>query len=145
MMSDAKNTQDKTAENEANIILDEQSAAEQVNYREKTKEYVETASAKASEIASEAKDRTSNALGNLSNIIEDTAKVIDDNMGIKYGDYARSASQTVRKTSETLKEKQVDELADDARQFVRKSPALAIGIAAVAGFVVASLLRSGKK
>jgi ElaB/YqjD/DUF883 family membrane-anchored ribosome-binding protein len=41
--------------------------------------------------------------------------------------------------------KDVDALAEDARQFVRKSPAVAIGAAAAIGFVLARLVRSGGK
>ena len=41
--------------------------------------------------------------------------------------------------------KDVDVLAEDARQFVRKSPAVAIVAAAAIGFVLARLVRSGGK
>ena len=39
--------------------------------------------------------------------------------------------------------KDLNELGDDAKQFVRKSPALALGIAAVAGFLVSRLFKGG--
>ena len=35
------------------------------------------------------------------------------------------------------------ELGDDMKQFVRKSPGVAIGIAAVAGFAIAKMLSGG--
>ena len=44
-----------------------------------------------------------------------------------------------------LDEKDVDVIAEDARQFVRKSPALAIGAAAAVGFVLARLVPFGWK
>ena len=42
-----------------------------------------------------------------------------------------------------VREKNVDDFVDDAKEFVRKSPVVAIGIAAVAGFALVRLLRTG--
>ena len=42
-----------------------------------------------------------------------------------------------------LDEKSFEELGEDAKEFVRKSPGLAIGIAAVAGFLVSRLFKGG--
>ena len=40
--------------------------------------------------------------------------------------------------------KQVDDILEDTRQFIRKSPGVAIGAAAAIGFVLARLVRSGR-
>ena len=40
-----------------------------------------------------------------------------------------------------LDAKELEELAEDAKEFVRKSPGLAVGLAAVAGFMLARMLR----
>ena len=72
----------------------------------------------------------------------DSAGAIDDNIGPKYGDYARSAAQSVTDAAERLRAKPVEEIAEDTREFVRTKPVAAAGIAAVASLLVAKLLSS---
>lgn len=95
--------------------------------------------------ATKGKDRATEAVGSISKLIRDSAGTIDDNVGKQYGDYARSAADMVEGFASKMDAKDVDALADDARQFVRKSPAAAIGAAAAIGFVLARLVRSGDK
>lgn len=100
-----------------------------------------TDSAKAA--AEKGKDRATEAVGSIGKLIRDSAATIDDNVGKQYGDYARSAADMVEGFAGKMDAKDVDALAEDARQFVRKSPAVAIGAAAAIGFVLARLVRSG--
>ena len=102
-----------------------------------------TESAKAA--AEKGKDRATEAVGSIGKLIRDSAATIDDNVGMQYGDYARSAADMVEGFAGKMDAKDVDALAEDARQFVRKSPAVAIGAAAAIGFVLARLVRSGGK
>jgi ElaB/YqjD/DUF883 family membrane-anchored ribosome-binding protein len=102
-----------------------------------------TDSAKAA--AEKGKDRATEAVGSIGKLIRDSAATIDDNVGKQYGDYARSAADMVDGFAGKMDEKDVDAIAEDARQFVRKSPAVAIGAAAAIGFVLARLIRSGGK
>lgn len=95
--------------------------------------------------ATKGKDRATEAVGSISKLIRDSADTIDDNVGKQYGDYARSAADMVEGFAGKMGAKDVDALAEDARQFVRKSPAVAIGAAAAIGFVLARLMRSGGK
>ena len=106
------------------------------------KGYGEQAKVKAGELAVEGKKKTSEAISAFANLIGGSAPTIDDNLGAKYGDYARSASQSLKDGAAKLDQKSVEELGEDAREFVRKSPATAVGIAAVAGFLLARLFRS---
>jgi ElaB/YqjD/DUF883 family membrane-anchored ribosome-binding protein len=64
-------------------------------------------------------------------------------MGPQYGDYARKAAESVAGTARSLDDKDVDQLVADARDFVRKSPAVALGAAALVGFVLMRLARGG--
>ena len=64
-------------------------------------------------------------------------------LGTRYSDYARTAARTMQETAAKLEAKDLDELGADARQMVRKSPGIAIGIAAVVGFMFARLFRGG--
>lgn len=89
------------------------------------------------------KSRATGALDELAKTIEDAAATIDEKVGSQFGGYARTASTAVSDFSTGLRDKDVDDLLEDAREFVRKSPGIAIGAAAAVGFVVARLLRSG--
>jgi len=103
---------------------------------------------KAREVATDVKDKASDAVHGLARIISDSAGAIDDNIGPKYGDYARTAAQSVSDAADRLRAKPVDEIAEDTREFVRTKPAAALGIAAVVSLMLAKLVGSvfgGKK
>ena len=87
------------------------------------------------------KAKASDAISALGKMVADNAAVIDENFGPKYGDYARNASRTLQENAAKLESKSVDELSDDATEFVRKSPGLAVGLAAVGGYMIARLFR----
>ena len=108
------------------------------------KGYGDQAKTKAGELAGEGKKKTSDAISGLANLISETAPKIDEQLGEKYGDYARSASRSLQESAAKLDTKSVDELGEDAREFVRKSPGTAVGIAAVAGFLLARLFRGSR-
>ena len=88
-------------------------------------------------------ERTAEALANVSKMIGDTADGIEDRLGPEYGDYARRAAGAIENTANTIASKDPDELIEDTRNFVRNSPGVALAGAAVVGFVVARLLKSG--
>lgn len=88
-----------------------------------------------------AKDKTGTAMQSLAKLITDTAGTVDAKLGPQYGDYARQAAEAVAGAADTLDSKDVDQLMSEARDFVRKSPAVAIGAAAVVGFVLMRLAK----
>jgi ElaB/YqjD/DUF883 family membrane-anchored ribosome-binding protein len=47
----------------------------------------------------------------------------------------------VQDAASRLDEKSIDELGDDAKEFVRNSPAVALGIAAAAGYLIGRILK----
>jgi hypothetical protein len=103
--------------------------------------YGDQAKSKAGELATDGKGRLAEALAALGRAVFDTAPTVDDKLGAKYGDYARSASRSLQDASTRLDARTVEELGEDAREMVRKSPGLAVGIAAVGGFLLARLFR----
>ncbi len=105
------------------------------------KTYGNEARVKGKELATEGKVKTSEGLRSLSRSISDNAYQVDEKLGAKYGDYARSASTALDDYAAKLDEKSVDDIVEDGREFVRKSPGTAIGIAAVAGFLLSRLFR----
>jgi ElaB/YqjD/DUF883 family membrane-anchored ribosome-binding protein len=114
-------------------------------YREKltstSGEWTGQAKEKATGYAMEGKAKASEAITGIGKLIADNAPLLDDKVGVKYGDYARSAAQSMQDVASRLEAKDLDQLTEDAKEFVRKSPGLAVGIAAVAGFMVARVLR----
>ncbi len=98
---------------------------------------------KAREYANVGKDKASGALGGISELVDTLAKSIDDKVGSQYGDYARRASSAVSGVADALKSKDVDDLVNDARTFIREKPAVAIGAAAAIGFVLTRLAKAG--
>lgn len=113
------------------------------NFKDSATKYGTQAADKAREFADTGKQRATGALDQLSQMLHDAAGQVDERLGAQYGDYARSAAGQVTSLADQLKAKDVDALVDDARDYVRKSPAVAIGIAAALGFVVARLVQSG--
>ena len=101
------------------------------------------AKAKAADLANEGKAGASRAMTGLGKMVEENATLIDEKVGAKYGDYARTAGKSIQDAAAKLDAKELGELGEDAREFVRKSPALAVGIAAAAGFMLARLFGGG--
>ena len=98
---------------------------------------------KARGLVGQGLERTSEALGNVARMVGDTAPGIEERLGTEYGDYARRAAGAIENAANSLAEKNPDELIDDTRNFVRSSPGVALAGAAVVGFVIARLLKTG--
>lgn len=107
--------------------------------------YGDEAKAKAADLANEGKASASRAISGLGKMVEDNASLIDEKVGAKYGDYARSAAKSLQDAGAKLDTRELAELGEDAKEFVRKSPGLAVGMAAVAGFMVARLFSGGSR
>ena len=97
----------------------------------------------ARDAANTGKAKASSTLTDVSAMVEDVAKTLDDKVGGQYGDYARRAADAVSGLADTLKSKEVDELLEDARNFVRQRPAVAIGAAAALGFILTRIVKAG--
>jgi ElaB/YqjD/DUF883 family membrane-anchored ribosome-binding protein len=98
---------------------------------------------RARSYAEDGKARAGGALDELARMVSDAATQVDEKVGPQYGQYARTAAETITGFSDQIKAKELDELIEDARGFVSKSPAIAIGAAAALGFVLARLVKSG--
>ncbi|MDE1915962.1 MAG: hypothetical protein KGJ57_07860 [Sphingomonadales bacterium] len=100
---------------------------------------------RAAVLATDGKAKASDALTGLGKLVADNALFFDDKLGEKYGDYARSAARAIQETAAKLESKDLAELGEEARSFVRKNPALAVGITAVVSFLVARTLTGSSK
>ncbi len=101
------------------------------------------ATGKIREYADQGKDRATSALDDFAEVINDAARSIDERLGSQYGEYAHRAAGAVTSISQDLRGKTVDELLDDSRNLVRKSPGVAIGAAALIGFTLVRLVKAG--
>jgi len=96
---------------------------------------------KAYDYAVEGKAKASQAISGLGKFVDDSAAAIDEKVGVKYGNYARSAAASIQDAATKLDEKSIEDLGEDAKEFVREKPAMALGIAATAGFLLARLFK----
>jgi ElaB/YqjD/DUF883 family membrane-anchored ribosome-binding protein len=112
-------------------------------FRESREQLSSQAGEKARGLVSQSLERTAEALGNVSKMVGDTASGIEERLGPEYGDYARRAAGAIENAANTIASKDPDELIEDTRNFVRNSPGIALAGAAVVGFVVARLFKSG--
>lgn len=114
---------------------------------EKFKNQIATLKSQASDKARDYADKglghASDALDEAARFLSDTAKTVDEKLGPQYGRYGLSAAESVSGLAEQLRNKNLDELIDDARALVRKSPGVAIGAAVGLGFVLARLAKAG--
>jgi ElaB/YqjD/DUF883 family membrane-anchored ribosome-binding protein len=88
-------------------------------------------------------ERGAEALANVGKLVGDTADGLDERLGPEYGDYARRAAGAIEDAANSIASKDADELIDDTREFVRKSPGVALAGAAIVGFALARLIKSG--
>lgn len=105
--------------------------------------FTDQAGAKVRDYTSQGKDRAVEALDNVAGLVGDAAAQVSDRLGEQYGGYIQQAAEAVGGLANTLREKDADELFDDARNLVRNSPGIAIAAAAAVGFLIARVVKSG--
>ena len=94
-------------------------------------------------LADDGKGRATGLLDNFSEVINDAARSIDERLGEDYGRYAHQAADAVSSFAGRVREKSVEDLLEDSRSMVRASPGIAIAAAAVAGFALMRVVRTG--
>ncbi len=123
----------------------DQLSAKSTDWVEEAKDIAGQAKGRAADLAVEGKAKASDAIATLGKLVGDNAKTIDEKLGTRYGDYARTAARTMQESAAKLDSKDLNELGDDAKEFVRKSPGLAVGIAAAFGFLLSRLFKGSNK
>ncbi len=123
----------------------EQLAAKSEDWVAEAKDLAGQAKDRAGTLAVDGKAKASDALSSIGQIVADNAGTIDEKLGTRYGDYARTAARSMQETAAKIEAKDINELGDDAKEFVRKSPGVAIGLAAVAGFLLSRLFKGSSK
>lgn len=77
-------------------------------------------------------------------MVQELAAKVESAGGGIAGDYAHQAADMLSELQATLRDKPVAELLDDGRDLIRRSPGLAIGVAVIAGFAAARLVKAGQ-
>ena len=108
-----------------------------------TGKVADEAGTRAKSFLSQGLERSSETLNNISTLIGDTVEQIEEKLGPQYGGYARTASETLTRYADRIAKKDPDELVDDARDVIRKSPSIALGAAAILGFGLIRLVKAG--
>jgi ElaB/YqjD/DUF883 family membrane-anchored ribosome-binding protein len=149
----ASNTDDTTGAvaTETNLVTETKVPATRAtgstDLRQRIRDGGEKLSSEATDRArgfvSQGLERSAEALSNVSKLVGDTAAGLDERLGQEYGDYARKAASAIESTANNIASKDADELIEDTRNFVRNSPGLAVAGAAIVGFMVARLIKSG--
>ena len=123
----------------------DQLSTKSADWVEEAKDIAGQAKDRAADLAVDGKAKASDAISTLGKLVGDNATTIDEKLGTRYGDYARTAARTMQESAAKLDSKDINELGDDAKEFVRKSPGLAVGIAAAVGFLIARLFKGSNK
>ena len=134
-----------TTDNQEQLIVDQPSKRAKVVDQVKTSsnKLAGQAADKTRGLVGQGLERSSEALASVSKLVGDTAAGIDERLGAEYGDYARKAASAIDNAANSLAAKSPDELIDDTRDFVKRSPGIALAGAAVVGFVLARLVKTG--
>jgi ElaB/YqjD/DUF883 family membrane-anchored ribosome-binding protein len=98
---------------------------------------------RARSLADDGKSQATSFLQTIAEVVADAAGSVEERLGGQYAGFGHKASTSINSLASTLDERSVDDLLEDARSFVHRSPAVAIGVAALLGFAVARVVRSG--
>ena len=96
---------------------------------------------RARNAAETGKQKAVGAIDGLAQAARDTADRLGE-QNPQAADYARKAADAIGSFSRSLEQKSIDDLVDDARQLVRRSPGVAVGAAVAVGFILARFLKA---
>lgn len=92
--------------------------------------------------AVDGKQQATDLLQSLAQIIQEAAASIEERLGGQYAGFGHRAADQVNALAGTISERSVDDLIENARAFVRRSPTAAISVAALIGFAISRVARS---
>lgn len=115
--------------------IQEQAAQDVRNVTDQAKEHLGAATEKAKSFASEQKDLAAGQLGGIAAAISKVADELDGSEQQSIARYARDLASGLSRASDSVKDKDVDDLMGIAQDFGRTQPLAFLGAAALAGFV----------
>jgi hypothetical protein len=91
------------------------------------------------------KDRATEGLGTVAQAVRQSTQQLRDQNHESVANYIDKAADQLERFSSRLKEKDINELIDDAQQFARRQPAIFIGSAFALGLLGARFLKSSSE
>ena len=88
-------------------------------------------------------NRTLNALRRTRRVAAAETGIEDDSVSVEQDGERSMLAATIEEAANKVSAKDPDELIDDTREFVRKSPGVALAGAAIVGFALVRLVKSG--
>ncbi len=101
----------------------------------------QSAPAAVHSLLDEGKGQIATTINGLADAVRDMATKLEQGGATPVARYVHDAADTVAGWGSAVQNKSVDDLLGDTRTLVRTSPALAVGLAVAAGFVVARVAR----
>ncbi len=96
-------------------------------------------------LADDGKRELARSFGELVDLVRDVAAHVDS-LGLgPVGGMVREATGVLEGWERQLRDRPVAELLNDGRALVRRQPQIAIGVATLAGFIAARLVKSGAR
>lgn len=90
------------------------------------------------------KDRTTEGIGSVVSAVRESTQQLRNQQHGTIAEYVEQAAAQLERFSNTLKEKNVSELLDDAQRFARRNPALFVGGAFAVGLLSARFFKSSR-
>lgn len=97
---------------------------------------------RARSAAEQGKTRATETIDGFARAVHDAAGNLEQQVSPQVAQYAHRAADALDNLSDSLRNKSVDELLDDARGFARRNPAVALGAAVAVGFALARFLKA---
>ena len=94
-------------------------------------------------LADDGKGQVTATLDGLITVVREISDKLQDGSFGPVGGYAKDAADTLQGWTDGIKNRSVEDLIDDGRELVRKTPAVAVGVAVAAGFVLSRVLKAG--
>jgi hypothetical protein len=91
------------------------------------------------------KERATEGLGSIATAVRQSSQPLRNNKQDMIAEYVEKAADQLEQFSTRLRERDVNDLMDDAQQFARRRPALFVGAAFVAGVAAARFLKSSSE
>lgn len=101
-----------------------------------------TATGKVQEIVEDGKAQITSALNEVATAAHEIADKLNDNGGGAVSPYIVKVATTVEGWSHDIQRMTPGDIGNDVRDFARRMPGLAIGLALVSGLIVARLLKA---
>ena len=112
--------------------------------RDQAMKYKDQALDQARTAAEEGKTKAADTIHGVADTLRQSASQFGQNATVApVGRYANQAADALENFAGKLRDKDVDQLVTEVSGFVRRNPAIAIGVAVAAGFALTQLLRGG--